>query len=240
MLDRKYLWAGVLTSLGAAALAHNGATGVVMDRMMGMTAMKDVMASLAPMMQGQKPYEVATVQENAAKILAHSGENLVRLFPEGSLQPSSFAKPDIWEEWEDFEALSKQLETYAMGLATAAPNGLTAPTIDEAAPSSGTMDHSMMQMDASSEASDASGGSMMDHSAMNIGASSEAAAMESPATMYSVAELMGVSRPPSSVQPATGAGMERVIDFSLLAADDVFETLSQTCSSCHARFRMGS
>ena len=262
MLGKRVLWAGVLTSLGAVAFAHNGATGVVMDRMMGMTAMKDIMASLAPMMQGGAPFHIRTVQEGAARIIAHSGDNMNRLFPEGSLQPASFAKPEIWEEWEDFEALSEQLKTYALGLAMAAPNGLTAPASAAAASDSGAMDHSMMQMDTpaespdssgggvmdhsmmqmetSTEAPDSSGDGMVDHSMMQMGTSSEAAAPEAPAPKYTVAELMGVTQPASLLQAASIASVDEAIDFSLLAADDVFEMVSQTCSSCHARFRTGS
>ena len=261
MLGRRVLWAGVLMSLGAVALAHNGATGVVMDRMMGMTAMKDVMASLAPMMRGEAPFNARMVQENAARIMAHSGENMTRLFPEGSLQSVSFAKPEIWEDWEDFGALSEQLRTYAFGLAMAAPNGLTASASTTAAESE-AMDHSMMQMDASSAEPasadggttddsmmqmenaaadpDSSGNGAMDHSMMQMSTTSEAIAPEEPATTFTVAELMGVSRPASLPQAAPSASADETVDFSLMAADDVFEMVSQTCSSCHSRFRTGS
>lgn len=240
MLGKRVLWAGVLTSLGAAALAHNGATGVVMDRMMGMTAMKDIMASLAPMMQGEAPFEVRTVQEGAARIIAHSGDSMNRLFPEDSLQPASFAKPELWEEWEDFEALSEQLKTYALGLATAAPNGLTVPAAAAAASDTDAMNHSMMQMESSPEAPDSSDGGMMDHSMMQMGTSSEAAAPEEPTTKYTVAELMGVDQPASLPRAVPSVSADEAIDFSLVAADEAFEMVSQTCSSCHARFRTGN
>jgi cytochrome c556 len=227
-----------LASLGATSFAHNGATGVVMDRMMGMSAMKDVMASLAPMMQGESPFDVRMVQENAARIIAHSGENMTRLFPEGSLQPASFTKPEIWEEWEDFEALSEQLKTYALGLAMAAPNGLTAPAPDATAPSEGAMDHGTMQM-GTSEVPDPSSSGMMDHGSMQMGTAPEPAPSEQ-ATTYTVAELLGVTRPVSLAQPAPAGEVVDAIDFSMMAADDVFEQVSQICSSCHARFRTGS
>lgn len=260
MLGKRVLWAGALTSLGVAAFAHNGATGVVMDRMMGMTAMKDVMAGLAPMMRGEAPFEVRTVQEGAARIMAHSGENMNRLFPQGSLQAASYARPEIWEDWEDFEALSEQLRTYALGLATAAPNGLTAPAPAAAAPDSGAMDHGAMQMESSdapslpeggmmdhstmqmgaTEDPGSSDGGMMDHGNMQMGASAVAAAPEAPATGYTVAELMGMTQPASSPLAAPSAAAEEAIDFSLMAADDAFEMVSQTCSACHALFRTGN
>ena len=236
MLRNRALGAGALIWLGAVALAHNGATGVVMDRMMGMTAMKDVMASLAPMMRGETPFEVRTAQEAALQIIAHSGDNMNRLFPEGSLQTASYAKPEIWTEWEDFAALSEQLKTYGIGLAMAAPNGLTAPTSAVAASDSGAMDHSTMQM----EVPEPPSSGMVDHSMMQMETPFGTTTQEAPVTKYSVAELMGVVRPDSLVQTASSASTEEVIDFALLAADDAFEMVSQTCSSCHARFRTGN
>ena len=206
---------------------------------MGMTTMKDVMATLAPMMQGAVPFEVRSVQESAARIMAHSGENMTRLFPAGSLQSASFAKPEIWEDWEDFEALSEQLRTYALGLAMAAPNGLATPIPAATAPDDGAIDHSMMQMETVAESPAAEGG-MAGHDMMQMGPSTEAETSKTSTTTYTVAELMGVTRLASRSQAASSASVEAAIDFSLMAADDAFEMVSQTCSSCHARFRTGS
>ncbi len=72
MIRNGILGAIALSALGAVAFAHNGATGVVMERMMGMTAMRDVMRDLATMMQGQVPYDEWTVQEAAAVLQSHS------------------------------------------------------------------------------------------------------------------------------------------------------------------------
>lgn len=236
---RRFLGAGALSSLGMVAVAHNGATGVVMDRMMGMTVMRDVMAGLAPMMRGEVPFDVRAVQEDAARIIAHSGDNMNRLFPEGSLQAASYAKPEIWTEWEDFAALSEQLKTYALGLGMAAPNGLTAPEPVAPHASHGALiNHGMMPMEAPSETTESSGGGMMDHSMMQMGTSSEAA--EAPATRYSVAELMGVVQPAGLARSAPKSSPEAAVDFAMMAADDAFERVSQVCSSCHARFRSGN
>ena len=58
-------WTGALalaaSAVAAVALAHNGATGVVLERMNGMTAMRDTVAELAPMMQGTVPYDTFIV-----------------------------------------------------------------------------------------------------------------------------------------------------------------------------------
>ena len=54
------------SAVAAVAMAHNGATGVVLERMNGMTAMRDTVAELAPMMQGAVPYDAFIVSEGAA------------------------------------------------------------------------------------------------------------------------------------------------------------------------------
>ncbi len=141
-------WTGALalaaSAVAAVALAHNGATGVVLERMNGMTAMRDTVAELAPMMQGTIPYDTFIVSEGASVIAGHAGETMLSLFPEGSLEGVTYARPEIWSDWQDFAALAEELKTYADALAVAAPNGL-----DPALPPPGDMagmDHSAMAM----------------------------------------------------------------------------------------------
>ncbi len=228
-----------LSTIGLAVVAHNGATGVVLDRMNGMSAMRDVMRDLAPMMQGQVPYDMGAVQAGATTLLAHSGETMNALFPqEAEIPAASYARPAIWEDWARFAALSEELRTYATGLALAAPNGLSAP-----APTvQGGMDG--MAMD----------GMAMDGMAMD-GMAMDGMAMPAPVTVapegFSVAELMGVA--PAAPDRSTGAsgviapGARMVpveslvsVDFSAMAAPQVFEMIGQSCAACHAQFRNGS
>ncbi|WP_068117886.1 c-type cytochrome [Tropicimonas marinistellae] len=107
-----------------AALAHGGATGVVKERMDGMSAMADVMKALAPMMQGTVAYDADAVRAGAAKIAEHSGEALTSKFPEGTDGMPSEAKPEIWQDWDAFSGLAQQLEIFAKGLERAADNGV--------------------------------------------------------------------------------------------------------------------
>lgn len=132
-------------ALAAGAYAHNGATGVVMERMMGMSAMRDTMRELTPMMRGDAAYDAALVRAAADRIAGHAGEAMIGLFPEGSLEPASYAKPAIWTDWREFSRLADALRGQAEGLARAAPNGLE-PAVRMAA-AGGAMDHSMMQME---------------------------------------------------------------------------------------------
>jgi cytochrome c556 len=216
-MNKNALVGAILAStLGAAVFAHNGATGLVMDRMNGMTAMRDVMRDLAPMMQGSAEFDVRAVQTAAATLMAHAGDNMSKLFPEEPIPAASYAREEIWRDWAEFASLSEDLRTYAMGLAVAAPNALTTPN-----PS----------VDLSTDAL------MVDHSAMQMAPAHEA---------FSIAQLMGVEplreTIRTTVPTASGATSETAlaINFAMMAADDAFEMVSQTCASCHAQFRRGN
>ena len=211
MFGKKLIGAMVLSSLGATAVAHNGATGLVMERMMGMSAMRDVMRDLAPIMQGQVVYDVSVVQQGAAKITEHAGDNMNELFPQEAIPAASYAKPAIWDEWARFTSLSEDLQMYAAGLATAAPNGLAPPT--------------PIQADESAEAP------MADHSQMQMAAAP---------VKFSIAELMGAAQPVAATGGMMMASSASGIDFSRMAASDVFEKVTQTCSACHSQFRNGN
>lgn len=210
MIQPRILGAFVLSAVGAAALAHNGATGVVMERMTGMSAMRDAMRDIAPMMQGQRPYDAAAVREAAAVLRSHAGESMTQLFPQEEISAASYARPEIWRDWDRFSALSDDLKVYAEGLSVAASNGLNAPEGDTGAMAS--MDHGNMQMDPAP-------------------------------TRLSVAELMGVAAPKSASPEIEASSTEKVrasgVGFAMMAADDVFEKIGQTCAACHSAYRKG-
>ena len=199
------------SAVAAMALAHNGATGVVLERMKGMTALRDTVAELAPMMQGTVPYDPFIVSEGASVIAGHAGETMLSLFPEDSLEGVTYARPEIWSDWQDFAGLAEELKSYADALAVAAPNGL-APALPPAGDVAG-----------------------MDHSAMTVAAEPES----DPG--FSVAELMGYGDNAPEIQMVRGTSDPATLAFDLtaLAADDLFTRISGTCSSCHAKFRAG-
>lgn len=117
--------AGTLLLSGAVvAFAHGGATGVVKERMDAMGAMGDVVKSLSAMMRGETTYDATAVRKGAEVIQSHSGEAMIKLFPEHSVEGPSEAKHEIWTEWQEFTALADQLQLFATGLGNAADNGL--------------------------------------------------------------------------------------------------------------------
>lgn len=218
MFKNKIPGAIALSLLGAAALAHNGATGVVMERMMGMSAMRDVMKDMAPMMQGQVPYDEWAVRDAATILQSHAGDNMASLFPEEPIPASSFATSEIWSDWARFEALSEELRLYAEGLDIAAVNGLDAPIAAPASPP--------------------------DEMAGMPGMDGATMPMEAPPETFTVEELMGLVARADQNAATIAATMANEkftgIDFEVTAADDVFERISQTCASCHSLYRKGN
>ena len=125
MIKKTILVAVATSSVAVIALAHGGATGIVKERMDAMMAMGASVKAVAPMMRREIPYDAEVVKSAAQVFATHSGEAMTKLFPEGSGGGASDATPEVWSEWERFEGLAAQLETYANGLAMAAGNGLS-------------------------------------------------------------------------------------------------------------------
>lgn len=201
----------LVSAFAAVAWAHSGATGVVLDRMNGMTAMRDAVAELAPIMQRAIPYDSSLVAESARTIAAHAGDKMLSLFPEGSREGVTYAKSEIWSDWQEFAALAEKLEAYADALSVAAVNGL-----EPATPGTNAMDG-------------------MDHSNM------EMSPKPPTERSFTVAELMGYAKktPSEAASRGTAELSAPAGDLTTQAADDLFAEISGTCSACHSRFRAG-
>ncbi|WP_156111709.1 c-type cytochrome [Thalassospira australica] len=106
-----------------AAIAHEGATGVVKERMEGMKSIGQQVKIMVPMLKGTLPYDPVQVEKSAGIIESHSGETFTALFPEGSNGHPSEALSDIWDDWSDFKALSDELNATAAALKSVAANG---------------------------------------------------------------------------------------------------------------------
>lgn len=125
---KKHLLAMTVACLAVTpgAYAHDGATGVVKERMDHMKVMGDAMKALAKYVQGAEPFDGADVAKLATAIGERGGRNLVGLFPEGSLDHPTAARPEIWQRWDRFEALADEMQVQAETLVQTASG---APTI---------------------------------------------------------------------------------------------------------------
>ena len=124
MRIKVWITSTAIATIGVAAWAHTGATGVVLERMQGMSAMGESIKTLTPMMRGQVPYDADQVRREADTVIRHAGEQMTRLFPDGSGGGVSKALPTVWGDWDEFAALAAELETAAQGLKLSAGNGL--------------------------------------------------------------------------------------------------------------------
>ena len=48
-----------------------------------------------------------------AEVIAINAGHIPALFPKGSDTQASYAKPEVWEKWQEFEADAKNMETWA-------------------------------------------------------------------------------------------------------------------------------
>ena len=126
---RAFLLGILLLTLGVVAdaphplLAHGGATGVVKERMEVMKTIGAAMKRIAAMMHGKQDYDAAAVRDAARTIEALGGDTMTDLFPEGSALEPSEARPVIWEDWNRFQALARDLVLNSRALAEASGNG---------------------------------------------------------------------------------------------------------------------
>lgn len=98
----------IIFSLFNKAAAHQGATGVVKERMDLMDKIGKNMKGMKAMIQGKTAFESQTMAEYAESIRLAS-THIKKVFPEGSLKGKSEALPDIWKNWDKFSSLSERL-----------------------------------------------------------------------------------------------------------------------------------
>jgi len=117
---------GICVITGSALLggghlkAHEGATGIVKERMDTMKSFGKAVTRMGDMLKGKIPYDGQAVQQGAQTITTHGGADLIALFPKGSESDESHALPAIWQNWTKFSKLAGELRTKAAALAAAA------------------------------------------------------------------------------------------------------------------------
>jgi cytochrome c556 len=113
----------ILVFLALPAFAHDGAMGVVKERMDGMKAMNAAMKTLSGLSASGTP-DPERVLSAAKTIQMHAGSAMLEKFPEGSLDDPTEVNPDVWKNWDEFSALAMALEGLANELAGACANGV--------------------------------------------------------------------------------------------------------------------
>jgi len=127
-INRAFAGAAVIAALSGIALAHDGATGMVMQRMEAMKEISASMKAIGAMVKGEKEFNAAEVESSALVIAGHS-KHIGHMFPEGSLDKPTEALPVIWTRWDDFTRIGKEMEMSALALAEASKTAATAQDI---------------------------------------------------------------------------------------------------------------
>lgn len=107
----KTVWV-LLTCLSFSALAHEGATGVIKERMDAFKQAKDDMRTLRSAIQGN---DTATVERLTQRMLS-TAQAIPARFPEGSNQAPSEALDDVWTDWAGFMNATEQFESASEAL----------------------------------------------------------------------------------------------------------------------------
>jgi cytochrome c556 len=110
-----FLSALALLAFVPLALAHEGATGVVKERMDLMDTQKEAMKVMGAMAKGTAPFDAAKAKA-AAQEIEDTAKKIPELFPEGTGGHPSEAKPEVWTKWDEFTADAEGLESAAADL----------------------------------------------------------------------------------------------------------------------------
>ncbi len=129
----KHLKTTLAVALGIAGastitLAHDGATGMVMQRMEAMKEIGKSMKSIAAMVKGDTAFDGAAVQASADVIAEHA-KHMPHMFPEGSLDKPTEALPVIWTQWDRFTEIAGKLNSDAQALGEAGKSASSAKDI---------------------------------------------------------------------------------------------------------------
>jgi cytochrome c556 len=110
----------VLLVSGSTSLAHEGATGIVKQRMDEMEKIGRTVKRINDRLKSNRG--LAEIARDAEELRA-AAARMPSLFPRGSRDGHSEATPAVWERWPEFVAAARLLEEEAGKLAATAPSG---------------------------------------------------------------------------------------------------------------------
>lgn len=123
-MKSRFVLSALALSLTTAAIAHQGASGIVKERMDSMGVIASGIKAIAPMMRGATEIDPELIETTMRDIVMRSS-HLPMMFPEGSDDAPSEAGPAIWSDTEGFNAIFADLQMAAMDMAELAAAGDT-------------------------------------------------------------------------------------------------------------------
>jgi len=113
----------VLTGLiVGAAIAHEGAHGIIAVRMKAMKTMQQELKAIGEMLVGKQPFDPASIRRHA-EILHENCHEVGSMFPAGSMDHHSHANPTIWKQPEVFQFNVQKLHQASGDFVTKATAG---------------------------------------------------------------------------------------------------------------------
>jgi cytochrome c556 len=103
-------------------MAHEGAHGIIAERMMAMNNMAREMKVIGNMLVGNVPFDAKSARQHA-NLLHENCHRVENLFPPGSIDDTSHARPDVWQKPELFHQEMQQLHKATEGLVDIAVAG---------------------------------------------------------------------------------------------------------------------
>ncbi|MBE7734318.1 MULTISPECIES: cytochrome c [Devosia] len=128
-VDPRLLASGLLLAGAASVFAHGGATGIVGERMAGMMMLSEQIKLLAPIASQPTQADVQAIATAAEMIKMHAGRSMTDLFPQGSIEGPSEAKPEIWANWQTFSDYADRLAELGTELGTSADELVKSPSM---------------------------------------------------------------------------------------------------------------
>jgi len=119
-MGRLMIVAGALALIPMVSPAHEGAMGIVKERMDAMTEAGQAMKDAGERVRSGR--NLAAIKDDARAIAAVASR-IASLFPPGSDQRPTEARPEIWTRWDDFTARAQALERESAGFVTNADTG---------------------------------------------------------------------------------------------------------------------
>lgn len=114
-----FMIAAALALSGGVAGAHDGASGIVKERMEQMKGFAAATKTIKSELSKGAGYDPAVIQAEAASIQRHAGAALTKFYPSGSMHPPSEASAAIWQNQANFEAAAILLGSRASALQNA-------------------------------------------------------------------------------------------------------------------------
>jgi cytochrome c556 len=112
-----------VTLLLSVASAHEGATGVVKERMEMMKSLAAAMKTVGQTLKDEVATDDAAIADAVAVMRSTTGTAMTKKFPAGSIDHPSEALPVIWERWPEFETIAERAYAASGVLAAAHASG---------------------------------------------------------------------------------------------------------------------